>query len=375
MQNPLKWTWTRSSSAAVKLRGRHPLRHDVVELGVHFSGVSVDTLLGLAEPLPSASFVLAFSHTGYTTNLPLADVTGGKAWVVWDYAGSSLAVDHGGPARCSCRTCTSGRAPSGWRACGCWTTTSRASGRSTATTTGATPGSSSGTRATEPVTASIDAGDIAQRRAGAAPGPWQSATVEEVRRETARAKTFASPASRPVPFLAGQHFIVRLTAPDGYTASRSYSVASAPDGSGRIELSVEHLEGGEVSTFLDEEVMAGDELEVRGPIGGYFVWRGDTAGLLVGGGSGVVPLDGDAAPGQADGSFGPRPSRRLGKDARGPLLRRRASRPGIDSRLHPRGAGLLAAAARAPRRGRSPGRAAWRGAGRLCAGRLVSLIM
>ena len=123
-----------------------------------------------------------------------------------------------------------------------------------------------------------------------APGPWQSATVEEVRRETARAKTFRLLLSRPVPYLAGQHFIVRLTAPDGYTASRSYSVASAPDGSGRIELSVEHLEGGEVSTFLDEEVMAGDELEVRGPIGGYFVWRGDTPALLVGGGSGVVPL-------------------------------------------------------------------------------------
>ena len=195
-----------------------------------------------------------------------------------------------------------------------------------------------------------------------APGPWQSATVEEVRRETARAKTFRLLLSRPVPYLAGQHFIVRLTAPDGYTASRSYSVASAPDGSGRIELSVEHLEGGEVSTFLDEEVMAGDELEVRGPIGGYFVWRGDTPALLVGGGSGVVPLMAMLRLARQTRSFGPRPSRRLGKDARGPLLRQGASRPGIDGRLHPRGAGLLAAAARAPRRGGSPGRA--RGGGR-----------
>ncbi len=69
------------------------------KLGVHFSGVAVDTLLAIARPLPSATHVLAFSHTGYTTNLPLADVTGGKAWVVWDFEGEPLTPDHGGPAR------------------------------------------------------------------------------------------------------------------------------------------------------------------------------------------------------------------------------------------------------------------------------------
>jgi DMSO/TMAO reductase YedYZ molybdopterin-dependent catalytic subunit len=69
------------------------------KFGVDFSGVSVDTLLAAAEPLPSATYVMAVSHTGYTTNLPLADVTGGKAWVVWEYGGKPLAVDHGGPAR------------------------------------------------------------------------------------------------------------------------------------------------------------------------------------------------------------------------------------------------------------------------------------
>jgi DMSO/TMAO reductase YedYZ molybdopterin-dependent catalytic subunit len=69
------------------------------KLGVNFSGVSVDTLLEAASPLPQATFVLAFSHSGYTTNLPLDDVTGGKAWVVWDYDGQPLAKDHGGPAR------------------------------------------------------------------------------------------------------------------------------------------------------------------------------------------------------------------------------------------------------------------------------------
>jgi DMSO/TMAO reductase YedYZ molybdopterin-dependent catalytic subunit len=69
------------------------------KFGVTFAGVSVDTLLASAEPLPSTSHVLAFSHTGYTTNLPLADVIGGKAWVVWEYEGRPLAVEHGGPAR------------------------------------------------------------------------------------------------------------------------------------------------------------------------------------------------------------------------------------------------------------------------------------
>ena len=71
---------------------------------------------------------------------------------------------------------------------------------------------------------------------------------------------------------------MRLTAPDGYTASRSYSVASAPDGTNEIELTVERLDDGEVSTFLHDEVEVGDELEVRGPIGGWFVWDGDDAG-------------------------------------------------------------------------------------------------
>src|SRR4051794_30197329 len=93
-----------------------------------------------------------------------------------------------------------------------------------------------------------------------------------------------------MPHLAGQHYVVRLTAPDGYRASRSYSIASAPEDGGEIELTVERLEGGEVSTFLHDVVEVGDELEVRGPIGGWFVWDGATPALLVGGGSGVVPL-------------------------------------------------------------------------------------
>jgi ferredoxin-NADP reductase len=116
------------------------------------------------------------------------------------------------------------------------------------------------------------------------------ATVTEVRSETARAKTFRLALAQPEDHLAGQHYIVRLTAPDGYKASRSYSVATPPDGGNEIELTVERLPHGEVSTYLHDVVEPGDELEVRGPIGGWFVWRGDAPAVLVGGGSGLVPL-------------------------------------------------------------------------------------
>jgi ferredoxin-NADP reductase len=122
------------------------------------------------------------------------------------------------------------------------------------------------------------------------PSPWQPATVVAVHRETARAKTFRLRLPGPSGHRAGQHYVVRLAAPDGYTASRSYSVASAPDGGAEIELTVERLAEGEVSTFLHDEVVVGDQLEVRGPIGGWFVWDGDAPALLVGGGSGLVPL-------------------------------------------------------------------------------------
>jgi len=125
---------------------------------------------------------------------------------------------------------------------------------------------------------------------------WQDAVVRSVRDETPNARTLRLelPAARP--HLAGQHYVVRLTAPDGYTASRSYSVASAPaDGfddppTGHVELTVERLPDGEVSGYLCDVVEPGDELEVRGPIGGFFAWPGTTPALLVGGGSGVVPL-------------------------------------------------------------------------------------
>src|SRR5436305_649699 len=119
-------------------------------------------------------------------------------------------------------------------------------------------------------------------------GPWQLATVTDIRAESPRAKTFALALKEPTLHVAGQHFVVRLTAPDGYTAQRSYSVASPPDDGTSIELTVERLSDGEVSTFLHDELKVGDMLEVRGPIGGWFVWNGATPALLIGGGSGLV---------------------------------------------------------------------------------------
>ncbi len=121
-------------------------------------------------------------------------------------------------------------------------------------------------------------------------GPWQFATVRDIRAETSRVKTFALALSTPTEHLAGQHFIVRLTAADGYVAQRSYSVATPPTDGTSIELTVERLPDGEVSVFLHDELVIGDTLEVRGPIGGWFVWDGTTPVLLIGGGSGVVPL-------------------------------------------------------------------------------------
>jgi ferredoxin-NADP reductase len=115
--------------------------------------------------------------------------------------------------------------------------------------------------------------------------------VVDVVTETATAKSLVLDAGDWAGHLAGQHVDVRLTAEDGYQAQRSYSIASAPEDE-HLVLTVERLDDGEVSPYLTEELRAGDELELRGPIGGYFVWKESLGGpvLLVGGGSGVVPL-------------------------------------------------------------------------------------
>jgi ferredoxin-NADP reductase len=124
---------------------------------------------------------------------------------------------------------------------------------------------------------------------GAPFGGWTTATVAEVARPVPGSVQLRLDVADRVQQLPGQHYVVRLTAEDGYTAQRSYSVASAP-GDPLVELFVERLDEGEVSPYLADVVQPGDELEVRGPIGGWFVWDGSTPALLVGGGSGVVPL-------------------------------------------------------------------------------------
>ena len=124
------------------------------------------------------------------------------------------------------------------------------------------------------------------------PVTWQLATVAAVSDETPTVRSFSLdlpdwPGHRP-----GQHVDVRLTAEDGYSVERSYSIASAPERGDRLDITVERIPDGEVSAFLHEVVVPGDRFEVRGPIGGYFVWQAALGGplLLVAGGSGVVPL-------------------------------------------------------------------------------------
>jgi ferredoxin-NADP reductase len=120
---------------------------------------------------------------------------------------------------------------------------------------------------------------------------WRIGTLVEATEETATARTLVFDVPDWPGHLAGQHVDVRLTAPDGYSTQRSYSIASAPDGR-RVALTVQRVEDGEVSPYLDEVLKVGDPVELRGPVGGWFVWRATDSApvLLLGGGSGVVPL-------------------------------------------------------------------------------------
>ena len=121
---------------------------------------------------------------------------------------------------------------------------------------------------------------------------WQLGTVVATQAETPRTKSITLTLPTWPGHRAGQHVDVRLTAADGYQAERSYSIASPPEEQPRVTLTVERLDDGEVSPYLTEELRVGDKLELRGPIGGYFVWQALMGGplLLVAGGSGIVPL-------------------------------------------------------------------------------------
>jgi ferredoxin-NADP reductase len=120
---------------------------------------------------------------------------------------------------------------------------------------------------------------------------WRVVSIAEIRSETPQAKTLVMDVPGWPGHAAGQHVDIRLTAEDGYQAQRSYSIASPPDASA-LELTIERIGDGEVSPYLTDEARVGDEFELRGPIGGYFVWDGSDPRpvLLVAGGSGLVPL-------------------------------------------------------------------------------------
>lgn len=121
---------------------------------------------------------------------------------------------------------------------------------------------------------------------------WRVGTVVALHDETATARTITLEVRDWPGHVAGQHVDVRLTAPDGYNAVRSYSIALPPNSEGLVQITVERMPNGEVSPYLTEEVMVGDRLELRGPIGGWFVWRSQQTEpvQLVAGGSGIVPL-------------------------------------------------------------------------------------
>jgi ferredoxin-NADP reductase len=121
---------------------------------------------------------------------------------------------------------------------------------------------------------------------------WQIASITNIKPETANVKTFTLQLPAWMRHRAGQHYDIRLTAEDGYQAQRSYSIASEPEREGEVDITVERLQDGEVSSYFHDVAIVGDRIEVRGPIGGYFVWEAGMNDplLLIAGGSGIVPL-------------------------------------------------------------------------------------
>jgi len=121
---------------------------------------------------------------------------------------------------------------------------------------------------------------------------WVAATVTDVRAESPLVKTFRFTLPHIVEHLPGQHYEIRLTAPDGYQAARLYSAASAASGGRTLELTIALMPDGEISTYMHQAVKAGDVIEIRGPLGKFFVWSPDdpTPALLIAGGTGVVPM-------------------------------------------------------------------------------------
>lgn len=276
-----KWTWVEFSSLPQTKVTRDI--HCVTswsKLDTPWEGVLIDDIFAAAGIEARTPFLLAHSHDGYSTNVPVADLAGGKAMVALRYEGRPLERDHGGPARSWCLTFTSGNQQSGSRGLNSLKGMSRASGRHAAIIDVVIPGSNRGTRMTEPV-------DEASTEAR-----WQSAAVVAIENRTPRIKSFVLALQAPFHFRSGQHVDLRLTAENGHIAMRSYSIGSSPSDIQQIELSIERLADGEVSPFFHDVVAIGDEVELRGPLGGHFTWDPTDGGpvLLIGAGSGVVPL-------------------------------------------------------------------------------------
>src|ERR671939_1925813 len=278
VDEPRRWTW--EEFRALPSEEIKTNIHCVTKwskLGTRWEGVAVDTLLDGVET--AAGYVLAFCDGGYTTNLPLEDVLGGKAWVAYSYEGEPLAPEHGGPARLLVPHLYFWKSAKWVRGLRLLSEEEQGFWESLGYHNRGDPWHEQrywGTR--------VEA--VRGRRL-----LWRIGEGVETRSETPRTKSLILEVPGWGGHKAGQHVYVRLTAPDGYQAQRSYSIASAPE-DGRLELVVERLEDGEVSPYLTDELRVGDRLELRGPIGGWFTWAAREGGplLLVAGGSGIAPL-------------------------------------------------------------------------------------
>ena len=308
------------------------------KLGMTFTGVSVDTLLdgraSAADGDPRARVLPHRLHDEPAARRRDRRAGRGSSWEV-DGEPLPGRARRPRPVVCAASLLLEERR-SGSPGSGCSITTSPGSGSRTATTTAATPGSSSATKATD-----------RWLRPPAPPMRWQSATVVGDHSRD-RPREDVSPGVRRAPRRIGPASTTSCASPrpTATPRQRSYSVASRARRGREIELTVERLEGGEVSTFLHDDVVVGDELEVRGPIGGWFVWDGDAPALLVGGGSGVVPL---MAMLRLARRRGESDLVRLVVSVRTPrrsVLRPRAPRPRVERRVHPRRAPGVSRAAR-----------------------------
>ena len=249
------------------------------KLDTRWQGVTFDDLLnavGLAEP--PEPYVMVHCDGGYTTNVPAADLVGGKGMIATRLTACLSLRRMEVPLACSCRTFISGKAENGCGGSGSCPWTSVVSGSRAAITITAIPGKNSDMTATDAA--------ASRRRL-----EWQLAEVRDVLTETYRVKSLLLHLAQPLGHLPGQHVDVRLTADDGYQAQRSYSISSAPENK-RLSLTVERVADGEVSPYLVDELRIGDKLQLRGPIGGHFVWTSDANHplCLIAGGAGVTPL-------------------------------------------------------------------------------------